>query len=204
MPSIQPPRLTWEYVREKAEEFRQGYVNPIDIIPVPIIEIVEFNLRLYPIPIHGLLEENDVDGFLTKDLKNICIDKNIYENPRKENRLRFTYAHEVGHYILHKKELQLCRFRTPGEWKRFRDDFDEEGLYWFEQQAYEFAGRLLVPLETLKKEIGGLGQKIKEYRGLGGGNEDKITHAVARSICRKFLVSEEVVARRIKSEKIEL
>jgi Zn-dependent peptidase ImmA (M78 family) len=202
--SLQPPWLTWENVREKAEEFRKSYVHPVDTVPVPIIEIVEFDIRLYPIPICGLLEENDIDGFLAKDLKNICIDKDIYENPRKENRLRFTYAHEVGHYVLHNKEIQLCKFRTPEDWKRFREDFDEEGLYWFEQQAYEFAGRLLVPLGPLKKEIGDLGQKIKEYRRLGGGDEDKITHAVARSICRKFFVSEEVVARRIKSEKIEL
>ncbi|HCS46748.1 MAG TPA: hypothetical protein DIW61_00225, partial [Candidatus Aminicenantes bacterium] len=126
MTRIQPPRLTWPQVREKAEEFRSDNVLPVDLLPIPIIEIVELKLKLSPIPIFRLLEEIDIDGFLTKDLKSICIDQDVYNNPRKENRLRFTFAHEVGHFVLHKQEIQLCRFRTPGDWMRFRDDFEED------------------------------------------------------------------------------
>jgi hypothetical protein len=65
---ISPPRLTWSQVREKAEEFRSAHVTPVDLLPVPIIEILEFKLRLTPIPVFRLLEEIDIDGFLTKDL----------------------------------------------------------------------------------------------------------------------------------------
>jgi Zn-dependent peptidase ImmA (M78 family) len=201
---IQPPRLTWPQVREKAEEFRSDNVLPADLLPIPIIEIVELKLKISPIPIFRLLEEIDIDGFLTKDLKSICIDQDVYDNPRKENRLRFTFAHEVGHLVLHKKEIQLCRFRTPGDWMRFRDDFEEDDLYWFEQQAYEFAGRLLVPRAHLLTEIERLASKILEYKKLGGSDEDRIILAISRSICKKFAVSADVIARRIRSEKIRL
>ncbi len=50
--------------------------------------------------------------FFSKDLNNIIIDHDFYMDQRFENRLRFTYAHEVGHLILHKDEIQQCQFRT--------------------------------------------------------------------------------------------
>ena len=202
MAPVRPPRLAWPQVRQKAEEFRADQVVPPDLLPVPIIEIVELKLRISPLPIVGLLEEIDIDGFLTKDLKSICIAQDVYENRRKENRLRFTFAHEVGHLILHRKEIQLCRFRTPSAWIRFRDDFEEEDLYWFEQQAYEFAGRLLVPRQPLIEEIERLAPKIEDFRRQGGSDEEQIAQAIARSVCRRFAVSADVVARRIKSEKL--
>jgi hypothetical protein len=204
LPHIRPPRLTWASVREHAEEFRTRYVDPVDFLPVPIIEIVELKLKLTPIPIFRLLEEIDIDGFLTKDLMSICVDRDVYENPRKENRLRFTFAHEIGHLVLHRKEIQLCRFRTPADWIRFRDDFEEDDLSWFELQAYEFAGRLLVPRNPLTQEIEMLSKKIREYKKLARGNEEQIIQAVSRLVCKKFGVSADVIARRIKSEKIKL
>jgi len=201
---IRPPRLTWPQVREKADEFRARHVNPVELLPVPIIEIVELELRLTPIPVFHLLEEIGIDGFLTKDLKSICIDQDVYENPRKENRLRFTFAHEIGHLVLHEKEIRLCRFRTSTDWMRFRDDFEEDDLVWFEQQAYEFAGRLLVPRRPLIEEIERLAPKIEDFRRRGGSDEEQIIQAISRSICKRFAVSADVVARRIKSEKLKL
>jgi Zn-dependent peptidase ImmA (M78 family) len=173
-------------------------------VPVPIIEIVELGLRISPIPVFRLLEEIDIDGFLTRDLGSICIDKDVYENPRKENRLRFTFAHEIGHLVLHKKEIQLCRFRSPSAWIRFRDDFEEDDLYWFEQQAYEFAGRLLVPRQKLIEEIERLTPKIEDFRRRGGSESEQIVQAISRSICKTFAVSADVIARRIKSEKLKV
>ena len=202
MSSIQAPRLTWQEIRAKAEEFRIEYVSPIDSLPVPIIEVVELKLKLNPIPILGLMQEIDIDGFLTKDLKSICIDQDLYENPRRENRLRFTFAHEVGHFVLHKKEIQVCRFRTARDWMRFREDFDEEELNWFELQAYEFAGRLLVPRDKLAQDVEALAPRIKEYQRRAGNSGELVVQAISRTICKNYLVSAEVVARRIKIEQI--
>lgn len=60
---LEAPRLKWEFIRQKAEEFRRDYVNPIELAPVPIIEIVEFELGIQPIPKAGLKRGIDIDGF---------------------------------------------------------------------------------------------------------------------------------------------
>ena len=200
---IEPPHLKWEAVRREADKFRRAFVKPPSRLPVPIIEIAEISLRLEPYPVIGLMEI-DIDGFLTSDLRTICIDSEIYQNPRKETRLRFTYAHEIGHFVLHKEEIRKCRFRNTIDWIHFREDFSEENLNWFEQQAYEFAGRLLVPKEALLVELKALESKIIEYKRMAGKEAESLRDAISRTICKKFGVSPEVVARRIRSEKISL
>jgi len=198
---IQPPRLTKPFIYQKAEEFRRRYIEPPDCVPVPIIEIVEVKLRIEPFPILGLMDI-DIDGFLTSDLKNICIDLEIYQNPRKESRLRFTYAHEIGHWVLHQKEIRACAFRNPVDWVHFREDFLEEDLNWFEYHAYEFAGRLLVPRETLMAEIDALRGKIRQFRSMAKDDKEGLIDAISRSICGKFRVSPAVIAKRIRNEGI--
>jgi Zn-dependent peptidase ImmA (M78 family) len=150
---LKPKRLRWEEIRQRAEGFREEYVDPPDTIPVPVEEILEFDLGIIPLPKKGLLQEIDVDGFLSRDLKYLIVDADIYDDPRQENRLRFTYAHEIGHLVLHKDEIKSCEFRTEEDWIHFREDMSEEYLLWFEQQAYEFAGRLLVPVHHLKQTL---------------------------------------------------
>ncbi|MBN1348524.1 hypothetical protein JXJ21_03880 [candidate division KSB1 bacterium] len=66
-----------DLIREKAEEFRQQYVHPVDLVPVPIEEILEFDLGIAPWLIDGLLQKLDVDGFLSNDLQTLFIDKTV-------------------------------------------------------------------------------------------------------------------------------
>jgi Zn-dependent peptidase ImmA (M78 family) len=120
---------------------------------------------------------------------------------KQENRLRFTYAHEAGHYVLHKNEIQECDFRTPEDWIHFHEDFLEEDLNWFEQHAYEFAGRLLVPRVALINAIKDLRPKLQEFRKMAGNDEENLIQAVSRLISKEFKVSPEVISRRIRIEK---
>jgi Zn-dependent peptidase ImmA (M78 family) len=199
---LQAPYLKWPEIQNMAEEFRKEYVDPIDQIPVPIVNITEIKLGIQPIPIPGLMSRIDIDGFLTNDLKFICIDKEIYMDERRETRLRFTYAHEVGHLILHKKEIKLCDFRTKDMWVHFHEDFLEDELNWFENQAREFAGRLLVPKDRLIEEIKGIRGKIEEYKSIMVDEEEALTDAISRVVCKKFNVSPQVIQKRIRIEKI--
>ena len=199
---IKPPRLTYDHIRAKAEEVRRKYVFPPDKVPVPVIEIAEIDLKIEPIPIYGLKEKIDIDGFLTNDLKKICIDRDVYYEERQENRLRFTYAHELGHLILHKTEIQQCNFRTEEDWIHFRNDFLEEDLTWFEQHAYEFAGRLLVPKERLIIEIENNEEKIKKFKRSYPEEKEILIEAVSHIIAPKFKVSPGVINRRIRIEKL--
>ena len=195
--------LRWNEIREQAEKFRRKYVLPLDRTPVPIIDIVELELVLKVNPIPNLILKIDIDGFLSKDLRTIHIDHDIYMDPRHENRLRFTFAHEVGHLILHREEIGRCDYRTEEEWINFREDMSEEELFWFEQQAYEFAGRLLVPREILIGELESLRDKIDLYRSDSeDADEELLIQSVARMMCDKFRVSAQVIAKRIRHENI--
>jgi len=98
--------MQWEEIREKAEEFRKKFVHPSDKIPIPIEEILEFDLNITLWPVDGLLEKIDIDGFLSNDLKTLFVDKRIYMDSRYYRRLRFTYAHEIGHLVIHEEEIK--------------------------------------------------------------------------------------------------
>lgn len=199
---ISPPYLKFDYIRQEADRFRKKYVNPPDLLPVPVEEIVDLGLELFITPIEGLLDSVDIDGFLTRDLKSICVDRDIYLDPRNKTRLRFTYAHELGHLVLHKDEIQQCDFRTPEDWVYFHQDFLKDDLNWFEQHAYEFAGRLLVPRPALENEIAAVSSKIGKIRKTGSVEEEELIEALARMICEKFVVSPECMAKRIRKEKL--
>jgi len=56
----------------------------------------------------------------------------------------------------------------------------------------------------LVEEIKRLAPKIQEFKRRGGSDEEKIVQAISRSICGKFAVSSDVIARRIKSERLRV
>ncbi len=200
--NVKPVHLRWPEIREIAEKFRSEYVDPITQVPVPIIEIVEFKLCIQPIPEANLFDRLNIDGFLTKDLKHICIDQRILMEDRNINRLRFTYAHEVGHLVMHKDQINSCEFRTIEDWIHFYDDFSRDDLRWFENQANEFAGRLLVPKERLMVEIDNLRLMIEKFKSKYSNNDDILIETVAEKICSTFGVSFYVIKKRIKNENI--
>ena len=68
--TITPPWLSFDYIRQQADNFRQQYVKPPNLVPVPMEEIVELDLKFQIIPIIGLQDRIDVDGFLTNNFTN--------------------------------------------------------------------------------------------------------------------------------------
>jgi len=52
-------------------------------------------------PIHSLLDELDIDAFLKLDLSGIVVDYGCFMKERFQNRVRFSFAHEVGHFVVH-------------------------------------------------------------------------------------------------------
>lgn len=66
---------------------------------------------------------------------------------RSSGRIRFTQAHELGHYILHRfgRESMSCTEADMVNWSK--DEQDLEG------QADQFASYLLMPLDDYKQQI---------------------------------------------------
>lgn len=118
--------------------------NFITSWPVPVKELVEF---------HGL-------GLILSDFSNgkisgvIDLDKKyLYINSADSSqRRRFTIAHELGHWVLHQKELSLNKdiavcYRLPlGAKENDR----------IEKKANCFAANLLIPKKMLCKAIANL------------------------------------------------
>jgi Zn-dependent peptidase ImmA (M78 family) len=75
--------------------------------------------------------------------------------------MRFTAAHEVGHWVLHRWNYMNCKFATPKSTASELED-DEKSLCrldertpqdWLEWQANVFAASLVMPRATFQKAL---------------------------------------------------
>jgi len=99
--NIKVPYFDKKKIEEEAENFRKKFWN--NSIPVDIETIIDVKLKIYIIPILGFLRLASVDALISSDYKSIYVDKEVYLDERRHNRLRFSLAHEIGHFVLHKK-----------------------------------------------------------------------------------------------------
>jgi hypothetical protein len=196
---LRPPVLSYEDLARRADAFLQSH-HPSGVVPIPIEEIVEFRYQIDIIPVPGLREAFEVDGFISSDLKAITVDQFIYE--RRPRRYRFTLAHELAHAVLHGRIYQAHRFRRVEDWKQFQLQMDEEDRRWLEWQAYAFAGLILVPAESLRDRYR---RAIRAARNVGL-SIDKAGD-VARSyitdwLADRFDVSPQVIEKRLDKDKL--
>lgn len=79
--------------------------------PIPVEKIIErgLNLRLGYYDLRKKLKLDDVLGATYVNERLICVDQSLTEN-HNEGRLCFTFAHEAGHWVLHRTLVeQACR-----------------------------------------------------------------------------------------------
>ena len=190
---MKAPYLPYEEIAKIAEQVLKDN-GRLDELPVCIEALVELDFGLRIIPERGLEDNSNVVGFLSLDLTSITVDEYVLE--RQPTRYRFTLAHELGHKVLHAKELGELACQSPGQWKQHYYTLPEEDYGWFERQAYWFAGAILVPEQTLFSEYHGaverLGGKVQM-----GELSDHSRLTVAGSVAKRFLVSTGVLTRRL-------
>jgi Zn-dependent peptidase ImmA (M78 family) len=201
---IVPEKLTMSEVRDLAEKFRSEHIFN-DSIPVDIERIIESTMGIYIIPVKGLKHDCDMEGYISRNFKSIYLDEELYMDERYYKRVRFTIAHEIGHLVLHRSSIDLVRFISDDDWKAFRLNLLDEPLRWFEAQASEFAGRLLVPLDRLidafKGSREGIIKKNISWDSPKIEDEDLLSEVASR-IAPKFGVSTEVIERRLRKENV--
>lgn len=193
-----------ENIREEAEIFRKEHIFTSDL-PVHIEHVVEATMGISIIPIEDLQKQCDMDGFIAQDYKAIYVDEFLYTDDRYYKRVRFTIAHEIGHYILHRSTIDTQKFQDVDEWIKFRLDLNDETLGWFEAQASEFAGRLLVPVDPLVEEFRAKRNVVlKKYTSWDSKplSDDDLFSMVAPMICGRFDVSTDVIERRLRKENV--
>jgi len=186
-----------------ADETRKKYW-PESTLPVNTEEIVEFRLRLNIEPVKYLLSTIDIDAYLKRDLSGIVVDYDCYMNDKFANRMRFSFAHELGHFFLHKELYTSFGISASGDWKDFILNVPESEYRNFEWQANEFAGRLLVPYSELEAEMEKIGEILKENNlaSFLSIDPDAVLSRISPRLCKPFGVSTEVVEKRVKREKL--
>ncbi len=197
--------LTLSQIRTISDNFRKQYWNE-NILPIDMERIIEQRLKLNIIPEHGIRRLTKTDAYLQSDLTAIVVDFKQYmdEQDRYSNRLRFSFAHEVGHYILHRSIYDKFKLDTLEDYFLFIENIPEEEYEAFEWQANEFAGSLLVPRMRLIEEVKNIYEIIKqrnllEYLEM---NPMDVLARVSHKLCKPFGVSTDVIERRVSVEKI--
>ena len=143
-----------------------------------------------PIPIHlvaqrlGLVLEavslgDDVSGVLVIDGKHGVIGFNSGHSAARQ---RFTIAHEIGHYVLHRSDASL--FIDQRYFAAFRDRHSSLGEDSREKEANSFAASLLMPWNVLIREI--------DSRHFDLGDEEGL-----RDLAAAFQVSVQAMAYRL-------
>jgi len=192
--------LSIDTIRSNADEFRKKYW-PENTVPIEMEKIIN-RLNMDVIPEHGIM----TDAYLRSDLTGIVVDFDQYmdDKDRYANRLRFSFAHEIGHYILHRTLCEKYEFDTEEEYLSFNESIPEEEYQEFEWQANEFAGSLLVPRERLIKEVEKIYGIIEQKNQLDLLQKypRQILSRVIEKLCKPFGVSITVIEIRVDRENL--
>jgi Zn-dependent peptidase ImmA (M78 family) len=144
-----------EHVWSKIRELRAEYdVLREDRTPIDVFVFFEVDLGLDAIPFDNLTSKYRVEAAITADFTGLYLDAEQYALMEKGpdwklNRLRFTIAHELAHYYLHRDLPQVENFASLAGFAKWTPNYGGR-KYTTEQEADEFAGCLLVPETCLR------------------------------------------------------
>lgn len=181
--------------KEEIERIADGFLkryHPEMSLPIPIEDIAELSLGLKIIPIPNLKNDFGVESYITSDFKQIVIDQYCYD--KHENRCRFTYAHEIAHLVLHKDFYSTGLVNDIRTFMKFQDSVTDIEIKRIEQQAYYFAGYILLPGKLFRKTF------EESVALLGGKNLLSIPDfvGICQNMATDFSVSEEVIGKQVK------
>ncbi len=193
------PYRSYEEIEQRACSFLDAY-HPSRSIPIPIDEIVECDLELNLIPVQGLRDVADAEGFLTGDMTTMYVDATVMD--RYPPRFRFTLAHEVAHLYLHAEYLRALAAITIQQWKAsvLARPTDEHKRLEF--QANEFAGRILVPRKPLLSAVDDLFNKADQAGAHAAMMTAEGVDRACSVLAARFAVSARVVRVRLEREGI--
>ena len=152
-------------------------------------------------PLPGLRDLLEVDGFISSDLSCITVDQFVLE--RRLNRYRFTLAHELGHLYMHRDIYAELKFGTLNEWKQFQREVDEADHGWLEYQAYAFAGLVLVPTGHLKARFQSAAEAAERIGFSQQSEPEAFLEYLIEALREVFQVSDAVIARRLRYENLD-
>lgn len=195
------------HVWQAVETFRARYlVGQLAQLPVDVLTVAEIDLKLDPLRFDDLWTKYRRDAALTPNFTGIYVDTESYDLWEKggalwkQRRLRFSVAHEIGHYVLHREIASKVAFRDFDEFARWTND-NHGQKYTLEQEANEFAGRLLVPPERLRQGLDSFAPGLEKAMPHWFTSMDA-RGAFAESATNLFQVSQQAIETRLDREGI--
>jgi Zn-dependent peptidase ImmA (M78 family) len=125
-------------IREYLEWYDEKYFPVVEFLELVIPQLEpDFSYEIVPVE-----EMKHQYGLTYPDKKLICLREDVYEKAAEGTaRDRFTIAHEIGHYFMHRPgELVLARNQNKEKIPAYQDP---------EWQANTFAGELLAPPQII-------------------------------------------------------
>jgi hypothetical protein len=192
------PYKNYEEIRKIANGFLAEY-HPSGGIPVPIEDIVEFQLKLDIIPIPGLRKLIETDGLTYGNKKSIAVDESVYDS--RPTRYRFTLAHETGHLIIHPQCFD-SGVDSTGKWKDYINGISDQQYRIMEWQANCFAGLALVPADKLKEMVPEAIEHIRKLGDYPETSKDFIWEIIRDEVASYFDVSNPVIHIRMERDNL--
>jgi len=139
--------LSDSFLKKEADLFRKEFWN--NTIPVEIEDIIDLKMKMDVIPVKDLMKQCDADALINSNWDCIYVDYEKYLDERYKNRLRFSFAHEIGHFVLHKSIYSMFGISNIPDFYKLIDEIPQKEYYSLECQANKFANYLLIPRENL-------------------------------------------------------
>ncbi len=189
---IHVPYLSPKMILQKADEFRDKYWD--DTLPVDIERIIDVKMGMAVIPVPGLYSLLGIKAYISSNWQEIMVDKQAYENEKHRLALAFSYAHEIGHLVLHKDIYNDLKIENQLDYYCFTEAKSSETCNFHrnaEIQANMFASFLMAPpnqLRQAKEKI--LLEKQADLKELGGLDEELLNEYLAMELSEKFGISD--------------
>ncbi|MBF0214755.1 MAG: ImmA/IrrE family metallo-endopeptidase [Magnetococcales bacterium] len=184
--------------------------GPAGFLPIPVEEILESHLSL-TLEFDDLktrLGLRDVLGATWVNDRRVVIDLSLDPtvDPRKEGRYRFTLAHELGHWELHRHEFEDGTARRGAFRQQIppsivcRTSTCKDPMEW---QADLFAGYLLMPTKMINDAWSSIFGTTDSYMAaeemaeLSSRKDGQPVISVAREMARAFHVSGQAMQIRL-------
>lgn len=139
--------VSLKMARRRALEIREEFQMLEDKI-----EVEELAKKMGVKVVREKLEDPEISAILIfKSSKKAQVILNL-ANSSSESRHRFSIAHELGHYLLHKAEGAIVEKNVPFA---FRNRKSTTGQDLNEIEANQFAAELLMPEENVRRVVDG-------------------------------------------------
>ncbi len=199
--------LEYQVIADRSLAFLTQY-GEASSMPMPVEEIAEIKIGLEIIPLPNLQRDYDIEGFMSSDFSTIYVDEYVFSNV--EVRYRFTLAHELGHYVLHRDFLGQFAMDSMVDWIRILTNFDNRVHSKLEFQGYAFGGLMLAPQKQLKemfqKNLPQVLPLIEQAQNAGLSKYQYMGNVVdfmASCLSPIFNASTDVLKRRIKLDNLD-